>query len=295
MKTGSIEKIAFVGLGAMGLPMAKRLAEAGFDVSSVMHKTQEYQQAGDELEAAGGHIAPSYADAVRGVDLIVSILPDDAALENVYMDPDFFSAAPEGVRILDMTSCTGTALKKVADFWKKKDAIIVDAPVSGGVGGAASGSLTIFAAGNNDDIDALKPVLDVLGKNIFRLESIGDGKSVKAVNQMLAAVNAVALAEAFSLVKKLGLDVEKVYEIIRVSSGTSYVFDHKFMKVANSDYSSGFKFKLMKKDLGIAMREAQGLDVPLTALAASIYDKCHGCDDKDYSVLATIYSNDKEK
>ena len=289
-----IKKIAFVGLGAMGLPMAKRLAEAGFDVRSVMHKTQENQMAGQELEAAGGSILPSYSEAVRGVDLIISILPDDAALESVYLDPDFFAAAPQGVRILDMTSCTATALKKVAAHWSAKQAVVVDAPVSGGVGGAASGGLTIFAAGDDDAVAVLAPVFAVLGKNIFRLPSIGDGKAIKAVNQMLAAVNAVALAEAFTLAQKLGLDLEKTYEIIRVSSGTSYVFDHKFMKIATNDYSSGFKFKLMKKDLGIAINEAKGLNIPLTTVASSIYDKCVGNDDKDYSVLATVYLNPKE-
>lgn len=289
-----IRLIAFVGLGAMGLPMAKRLAQAGFDVRSVMHKTQENQTAGQELEAAGGSILPSYSEAVRGVDLIISILPDDAALESVYLDPDFFAAAPQGVRILDMTSCTATALKKVAAHWSAKQAVVVDAPVSGGVGGAASGGLTIFAAGDDDAVAVLAPVFAVLGKNIFRLPSIGDGKAIKAVNQMLAAVNAVALAEAFTLAQKLGLDLEKTYEIIRVSSGTSYVFDHKFMKIATNDYSSGFKFKLMKKDLGIAINEAKGLNIPLTTVASSIYDKCVGNDDKDYSVLATVYLNPKE-
>lgn len=290
----TIKTIAFVGLGAMGLPMAKRLAQAGFEVRSVMPRTLENQRAGRELEACGGRIFATYAEAVRGIDLILSILPDDAALENVYLDPELFAAAPEGVRILDMTSCTATALKKVAAHWAAKNAVVVDAPVSGGVGGAQSGGLTIFAAGDDNAVAQLAPVLAVLGTNVFRLPSIGDGKSIKAVNQMLAAVNAVAVAEAFTLARKLGLDLEKTYEIIRVSSGTSYVFDHKFMKIATNDYSSGFKFKLMKKDLGIALNEAKGLPVPLTTLASSIYDKCTGNDDKDYSVLATVYLNPKD-
>ena len=291
----TVSKIAFIGLGAMGLPMAKRLAKAGFDVRSVMHKTQENQLAGKELEAAGGLIVASYVEAVRGVDLIVSILPDDAALENVYLDPEIFAAAPQGVRILDMTSCTASALKRVAAHWAAKNAIVVDAPVSGGVGGAASGELTIFAAGDNEAVDALAQVFATLGKNVFRLQSIGDGKAIKAVNQMLAAVNAVALSEAFMLAKKLGLDLEKTYEIIRISSGGSYVFDHKFKKIATNDYSGGFKFKLMKKDLGIAINEAKGLSIPLTTLAASVFDQCQGNDDKDYSVLATVYLNQQEK
>ena len=289
-----IRKIAFVGLGAMGLPMATRLAKAGFEVRSAMRPSQKSQLAAQELEACGGRIFADYAAAVSGVDLILSILPDDAALESVYLDPEFFAAAPDGVRILDMTSCTATALKKVAARWAAKNAVVVDAPVSGGVGGAASGGLTIFAAGDDAAVTALAPVFAVLGTNVFRLPAIGDGKSIKAVNQMLAAVNAVALAEAFTLAKKLGLNLEKTYEIIRVSSGTSYVFDHKFMKIANNDYSSGFKFKLMKKDLGIAMNEAKGLSIPLTTAAASIYEKCTGNDDKDYSVLATVYLNEQE-
>ena len=291
----TIKTIAFAGLGAMGLPMAKRLAQAGFTVRSVMHKTQENKLAKAELEAAGGEILESYTEAVKGVDLIISILPDDAALENFYLDPEIFAAAPNGVRIAEMTSCTATALKKVEAHWQSKQAIVIDAPVSGGVGGAASGGLTIFAAGDEKAIDALAPVFAVLGKNIFRLASIGDGKAVKAVNQMLAAVNAVALAEAFTLVKKLGLDIDKTYEIIHASSGGSYVFDQKYMKMANNDYAGGFKLRLMRKDLGIAMSEAKGLDLPLTNTALSVFDRCHGCDEQDYSVLATTYFNKKEK
>ncbi len=290
----TINKIAFVGLGAMGLPMARRLAQAGFEVRSVMHPTQENQLAGEELEEAGGTIYPSYVEAVRGVDLILSILPDDAALENVFLDPAFFAAAPEGVRILEMTSCTASALKKVAAHWAAKGAIVVDAPVSGGVVGAQSGGLTIFAAGDAAAIDALAPVFAVLGKNVFRLPQVGDGKATKAVNQMLAAINAVALAEAFALAKKLGLDLQKTFEIIRVSSGASYVFENKFKKILNADYAGGFKLKLMKKDLAIARHEAQDLDLPLAALAAQIYDSCQGKDDLDFSVLATAYLNPKE-
>lgn len=287
---GEIKKIAFIGLGAMGLPMSKRLAQAGFEVRSAVHKNKA---AGEDLAAAGGKIFSSFAEAVKGADLILSILPNDTAMESVYLDPDFYAAAPQGVRILDMTSCTAAMMKKVAARWSAKKAIIVDAPVSGGVGGAQSGGLTIFAAGDDGAVAALAPVFEVLGKNVFRLAAIGDGKAIKAVNQMLAAVNAVAVAEAFTLAKKLGLDPQKTHEIIRVSSGGSYVFDHKFPKMAANDYSSGFKFSLMKKDLGIAMDEAKGLSIPLTSLASSVYDKCVGNDDKDYSVLATVYTDKK--
>ncbi|MFA6506183.1 MAG: NAD(P)-dependent oxidoreductase [Treponemataceae bacterium] len=287
---GNIKKIAFIGLGAMGLPMAKRLAQAGFEVRSSVHKNKS---AGEELAAAGGRLFPSFAEAAAEADLILSILPNDAAMESVYLDPEFFAAAPQGVRILDMTSCTAAVMKKISARWSVKKAIVVDAPVSGGVGGAQSGGLTIFAAGADDAVAALAPVFAVLGKNVFRLAEIGDGKAIKAVNQMLAAVNAVAVAEAFTLSKKLGLDPAKTYEIIKVSSGGSYVFEHKFMKIATNDYSSGFKFNLMKKDLGIALDEAKGLSVPLATLASSVYDKCTGNDDKDYSVLATVYADKK--
>ena len=285
-----IKKIAFIGLGAMGLPMSKRLAQAGFEVRSAVHKNKA---AGEDLAAAGGKIFSTFAEAVKGADLILSILPNDAAMESIYFDPDFYAAAPQGVRILDMTSCTAAMMKKVSARWTAKKAIVVDAPVSGGVGGAQSGGLTIFAAGDDAAVAALAPVFAVFGKNVFRLDAIGDGKAIKAVNQMLAAVNAVAVAEAFTLSKKLGLDPQKTHEIIRVSSGGSYVFDHKFPKIAANDYSSGFKFSLMKKDLGIAMDEAKGLSIPLTTLASSVYDKCVGNDDKDYSVLATVYTDKK--
>jgi len=286
-----IRTIAFIGLGAMGLPMAKRLAAAGFAVRSAVHKDKA---AGDALAAAGGAIRPSFAEAVKDADLILSILPNDAAMESVYLDPAFIGAAPEGVRILDMTSCTAAMMKRIAARWSEtKKAVVVAAPGRGRVGGAPSGGGPIFAAGADEAVASLAPVFAVLGKNVFRLANIGDGKAIKAVNQMLAAVNAVAVAEAHQLAGKLGLDMEKTYEIIRVSSGGSYVFDHKFMKIASGDFSSGFKFSLMKKDLGIALDEAKGLSVPLAELASTVYAKCAGHDDEDYSVLSSVYAEKK--
>ncbi|MCX7787419.1 MAG: NAD(P)-dependent oxidoreductase [Spirochaetes bacterium] len=287
MTTGSIRRIGFIGLGAMGLPMAQRLIQAGFTVRSAVHRNQD---AGKKFRDSGGILFQSFPEAVQSVDLVLSIVSDDQALDELYGDQAFFKAIPKDTIILEMTSCAPKTLLRIVKRYQKKTKNFVDAPVSGGVSGATNGTLTIFAAGERELLERLDPVFTVLGKTI-PLEKIGDGKAVKAVNQMLAAVNMLAVAEAYVLTQKLGLDPERVYQIIKESSGGSYVFTNKFMKVARKDYSGGFKFRLMKKDLGIAVREAKGLRLPILKLADTLYGKFKGQEDMDYSVLATLYDS----
>jgi len=281
----SIRTIGFIGLGAMGLPMAKRLSQAGFAVRSAVHRNQD---AGKKFQEAGGQLFNSIPEAVRGVELVISIVSDDLALEEVYGDEEFYRAIPKDVIILEMTSCAPKTLLKIVKRYQKKTKNFIDAPVSGGVTGAINGTLTIFAAGNKDILGKVEPVVTVLGKTI-PLEKIGDGKAVKAVNQMLAAVNMIGVAEAYILARKMGLNLDQVYQIIKESSGGSYVFTNKFIKIVKRDYNGGFKFRLMKKDLGIAVREARGLRLPLLKLADTLYRRFEGNDDLDYSVLATLY------
>ena len=283
----SIKNIAFIGLGAMGLPMAKRLLAAGFTVKSAVHRSKT---AAEEFAAAGGLVLPGFADAVKGVDLIISIVPGDVELSALYGAPEFFAAVPDGAAILEMTSCAPSTMKKIVTDYRSKTTAIIDAPVSGGTAGAASGGLTIFAAGDAALIAELGPVLNVLGKT-RQLPEAGDGKTLKAVNQMLAAINMVAVAEAFALAKKLGLDPDKMGEIVKESSGGSYVFANKFPKLARGDFSGGFKFSLMKKDLDIARNEAKGMRLPLLDLAGSVYDSYSGPGNLDFSVLGTLYDD----
>lgn len=284
-----IKTLAFIGLGAMGLPMAKRLLAAGFTVRSAVHRNKA---SAEEFAEAGGRLFPSFAEAVKGTDLIISIVPGDKELTGLYGDPEFFSAVPQGVAILEMTSCAPSTMKKIAADYRSKTTAIVDAPVSGGTVGAASGGLTIFAAGEESLIAELEPVLNVLGKT-RRLASVGEGKALKAVNQMLAAVNMVAVAESFALAKRIGLDTEKMFDIVKESSGGSYVFSNKFTKLVKNDFAGGFKFRLMKKDLDIARNEAKGIRLPLLELAGSIYDSYTGKDDLDFSVLGTMYGKEE--
>jgi 3-hydroxyisobutyrate dehydrogenase-like beta-hydroxyacid dehydrogenase len=267
--------------------MAKRLLEAGFTVKSAVHRNKA---AGEEFAAAGGRVLPTFPEAVKDVDLVISIVPGDAELLALYGAPDFFAALPGGAAILEMTSCAPSTMKKIVADYRGKTTAIIDAPVSGGTAGAASGGLTIFAAGDAALIDELGPVLDVLGKT-RRLPEAGDGKTLKAVNQMLAAVNMVAVAEAFALAKKLGLDPDKMGEIVKESSGGSYVFANKFPKLAKGDFSGGFKFSLMKKDLDIARNEAKDMKLPLLDLAGRVYDSYAGPDNLDFSVLGTLYDD----
>lgn len=281
-----VSKIGFIGLGAMGLPMAKLLLGAGYRVSSAVHKNK---QSAEALSSAGGTIAGSFAEAVSGADLIISILPDDAQLKSLYESEEFFDAVPQSALVLEMTSCAPKTMIHVENHYRIKDVKFIDAPVSGGVKGAESGNLTIFCAGDDAIIDSVAPILDVLGKKIFRLKNVGDGKAVKAVNQMIVAVNIATVAEAYSLARSMNLDMEQLYDIISASSGSSYAFINKFKRIADEDFEGGFKFSLMKKDLSIALEEGKDLSLPIAGLTKQLYNMCKDRDNQDCSTVSSIY------
>ncbi len=280
--------IGFIGLGSMGLPMAKRLLAAGHSLKTAVHKNPGPAL---EIAALGGKIEDSLESALRGVQYIISIVPEDAQLKALFLDQDLTANIAPGTVLVEMTSCAPSSVKAVADFLASRGVECLDAPVSGGVRGAADGTLTIMCGGKKELFESTLPVLRAMGSNILLAGGMGAGKAVKAVNQMLVSVNTLAAAEALSLARGLDLDLDILYDVISSSSGGSTAFKNKFKSMAAGDYSTKFKLALMRKDMRIALEEAAGLAMPLTGLAYQLFHLPGPEDEEaDYSVISKLYS-----
>lgn len=286
--------IGFIGLGQMGFPMAKRLCDAGFTVQTAIHRNVEKAQ---QLEKSNAKIMSGFVEAVKDVDLVITILPEDHEVKKVLLAPDVFEAIsgkPTTI-ILEMTSCSPQTIQEVGREYAKKGIRVFDAPVSGGTAGAANGTLTIFGSGDPKILDELKPVLDVLATKVYHVGELGAGKALKAINQMIAAVNMVTVAEAFALAEKEGINPDVMYSVIKESSGYSYVFDKKFNNVVSDDFPAGFKTALMRKDLRISLGLGKDLELPLARLAYEYYLKASIYDQLDYSAVAKLFIEKQKK
>lgn len=279
--------IGFIGLGAMGLPMAKRLISAGHDLAVFVHKNRA---PAEELEKLGGKIVSGVAELVADAEVIVSIIPDDAQLEALFLSPEVLNALRPGTLVIEMTTATPAVMQKIAGVLEEKGARVLDAPVSGGVKGASEGTLTIICGGNQAVHETALPILLAMGAKAPLVGGMGAGKALKAVNQLLVGVNTVVVAEALCLARKLGVDPDAMRDVISTSSGNSAAFGNKFASMSKGDYTPRFTGKLMRKDIGIALAEGKDLALPLTVLANHLYEMLPPeADDLDYSAIAELY------
>jgi 3-hydroxyisobutyrate dehydrogenase len=272
-------KIGFIGLGNMGLPMALNLIKAhhavtGFDVTP----------AGiEKLEAAGGLRAAEIGDAAAEMDVIVTMLPAGQQVRDVYIgNGGVFARAKPGAVLIDCSTIDVETARAVADEADKKGFFIVDAPVSGGVGGAQGGTLTFMVGGSHDAFAKAKPILESMGKNIVHAGDAGAGQAAKICNNMILGISMIAVSEAFVLAEKLGLDKQKLFDISSKSSGqcwsmTTYcpVPGPVPTSPANRDYAAGFTAAMMLKDLKLSQEAAKaaGARTPLGAGASTLYEK----------------------
>ncbi|MFB5188820.1 NAD(P)-dependent oxidoreductase [Alicyclobacillus fastidiosus] len=278
--------IAFIGLGAMGFPMAKRLCQAGFHLDIVLHR---HRQPVEELVGMGATLVDSVATACRNADVIISILPSDKEMAEVLLNADVRGSVRPGTILLEMTSGTPNMMAKVEDVYVDLGCHVLDAPVSGGTIGAANGSLTVMAGGNQEIIDKLSSIFDVLAKQVFTVGQVGDGKAIKAINQMLAGVHMVAASEAIRLAQHLHIDMERLKDVVAASSGASWMFLNKIDTVLARNFEPGFKLDLMKKDIRIALDEGKQIPLPITGLVHELYQLMSSQNgDEDFSVISTL-------
>jgi 3-hydroxyisobutyrate dehydrogenase len=270
-------KIGFIGLGNMGLPMAQNLIKAGhavqgFDVSRAQV---------DALAASGGQGAGSVKAAASGVEIVITMLPAGQHMREVYLgEGGVLSVAGAGTLLIDSSTIDVETARAVAAVAENKGLPMLDAPVSGGVGGAQAGTLTFMVGGPDDAFARGKPILETMGKTIVHAGGAGNGQAAKICNNMILGVSMIAVSEAFVLAEKLGLDAQKLFDISSKSSGqcwsmTTYcpVPGPVPTSPANRDYQAGFTAAMMLKDLKLAQDAAKtaGAETPLGADAAKIY------------------------
>jgi len=272
-----MSRIAFIGLGNMGGPMASNLIKAGHEVAGFDVVEANRKAAAD----AGARAASSVADAVRDAEVVVSMLPAGQHVRQVYTGPDgVFAAAPRGALLIDCSTIDVETARAVAKAASEAGFDMLDAPVSGGTGGAQAGTLTFMVGGPQAAFTRAEPILNAMGKTIVNAGDAGAGQAAKICNNMILGISMIAVCEAFALAEKLGLDKQKLFDISSKSSGqcwslTTYcpVPGPVPTSPANRDYQPGFTVDMMLKDLKLAQQAAMqaGASTPLGAEAAQLY------------------------
>jgi len=274
-----MSSIGFIGLGNMGLPMAKNLVAAGHHVTGF----DLSQAALTELAEAGGHVAQTAGQAVAAAEVVVSMLPAGRHVETVYSGDDgVLATAPAGALLIDSSTLDVDTARRVAAAAQAAGFDMVDAPVSGGVGGAAAGSLTFMVGGSAEAFAKAKPILEIMGKNIFHAGGNGNGQVAKICNNMLLGISMIGTCEAFMLGEKLGLDAQTLFDISATASGqcwsmTSYCPAPGPVPTAAStnEYKAGFAAAMMLKELQLAQEASVSADcqTPMGLRASELYQQ----------------------
>jgi 3-hydroxyisobutyrate dehydrogenase len=291
-------RIAFIGLGNMGGPMAANLVKAGFPVTGF----DFVPAALDHARTNGVTIASSGTDAVVGAQVVITMLPAGKHVLDAYRDELLAAASPDTLFIDSSTI-------DVADARAARDLAVaaghrgIDAPVSGGVGGAEAGTLTFMVGGTEADFQSAQPLLDVMGGRIVHCGDSGAGQAAKVCNNMILGISMIAVSEAFVLGEKLGLTNQALFDVASAASGQCWALTTNCpvpgpvpTSPANRDYQPGFAGALMAKDLGLALNALQstGVSGELGTLAASIYRRFadEGGAGQDFSaIINTIRAN----
>ncbi len=273
-----MSKIGFIGLGNMGGPMVANLIAAGHAVSAFDISADAVARATD----AGASAASSGADAASGAEIVITMLPAGQHVHSVYLEDDkVMEVVAAGSLLIDCSTIdVTTAIDMIAEA-DKRGLEMIDAPVSGGVGGAQAGTLTFMCGGTESAFGRAQPILDAMGKNIFHAGDAGAGQAAKVCNNLMLAIQMISVSEGFALADKLNLDKQKLFDIASTATSqcwsmTSYcpVPGPVPTSPANRDYEAGFTVAMMLKDLKLAQEAAQTVDAntPLGAQATEIYD-----------------------
>ena len=283
--------IGFIGLGAMGIHMARNLVKAGFALTVYDINPQPLK----ELVSLGAKEAKSSAEAAKGVEVVITMLPQDEQVKEVALGPrGVLEGAKPGTVFIDMSSIGPHTSKEVAAEAQKKGIKFLDAPVSGGTGGAEKATLTIMVGGDKALFDEHLEILQVMGKTIYHVGDVGMGETVKMVNQMLVGINLAGIVEALVMGTKLGVAPEVLYKIIRASSGNSFMLDSRVPNyIFTGNFTQpGFAVDLLRKDLGLSLESAKINKVPLymTSQAYQVFTRAsaEGLGKKDMASVVEL-------
>jgi len=295
-------KIGFVGLGHMGLPMAINLVKAGHKVTGYDIK----QTAIDQLLSKGGLAAKTVHDAAKEQDVIITMLQTGQQVLHVCLGIDgLFSGAKDNALFIDCSTIDVKTSREISATATENNLLTIDAPVSGGVGGATAGTLTFMVGGSEQAYTKALPILNTMGQKVIYTGNAGSGQAAKICNNMILGISMIAVSEAFTLAEELGLSPHKLYEVVNNSSGQCWTVS-KYIPVpgilenvpANNDYKAGFAAKMMLKDLILSQESANSvqLSTPLGAKTTELYQHLidQGLGDTDFSAIIKYIAQGKE-
>lgn len=282
-------KVAVIGLGIMGLPMAENLRTAGHDVTGYNRSSGKV----DAFVGSGGKGAASIAEAVREAEVVLTMVPDSPDVEAVVGGEEgVFANAPKGALWIDASTIRPDVASRLSDQAREAGLRPLDAPVSGGEAGAIGAALSIMVGGQQADFEAAKDVFEAIGKTIVHVGPSGSGQTVKAANQLIVAANIQALSEAVLFLEAYGVDTTAALEVLGGGLAGSKVLDQKGRKMLDREFAPGFRLELHHKDMGIvtaAAREAS-VTIPLGSLVAQLVGAtvARGDGGLDHSGLLTL-------
>ena len=283
-------KIAFIGLGIMGKPMAKNLLKAG-------HKLFVYDRNEatlEEMKAAGATVCASSRDTVKDIDLVITMLPNSPHVKSVMLEDDKLAEKmPKTAAFIDMSSINPVASREIAAKLAEYGIDMLDAPVSGGQPKAVDGTLAFMVGGKEEVFNKFKPVLEAMGSSVVLCGDVGAGNVTKLCNQTIVAVNIAALAEAMQMGQMCGVEPQKIFEAIRGGLAGSTVMNAKAPMMMDQNFQPGFRIDLHIKDLNNVVDAAKAVDapIPLTQMVLEMMKILHhdGDGSCDHSALLKYY------
>jgi 2-hydroxy-3-oxopropionate reductase len=277
------QKLGFIGLGIMGAPMAVHLAKAGHRLFVTTRSTVR-----DEIKQAGATVCPNAKSVAEQADIVFLMVPDTSDVQTVLFADDGVAAGlTKGKTVVDMSSISPIETKEFAKRINALGCDYLDAPVSGGEVGAKAGTLTIMVGGPEATFERVKPLFELMGKNITLVGGNGDGQTCKVANQIIVALNIAAVGEALVFASKAGADPAKVRQALMGGFAASRILEVHGERMIKRTFNPGFRISLHQKDLSLAMAGARALGValPQTAGAAQLMQVCaaNGMEDLDHS------------
>jgi 3-hydroxyisobutyrate dehydrogenase len=285
-------RVGFIGLGTMGLPMARNLAKAGFPLTVASRSPAKAETLAKELPGIRAVALPS--EVGKNSDVIVSSVPDSPQVEEVHLGPKGTAAgAARGAIIIDTSTIAAESAREIAKRLSERGIFLLDAPVSGGQKGAIEGTLTFFVGGEAAALEKSRPVFQALGKRITHLGPSGAGQLGKAANQILVGVNLMAVSEALAFAKKAGLPLPALHEALTGGAANSWALEVLGKKMIDRDFKPAFAIKHQQKDLAIVLRTARENRIPLPG-AALVHQllvalEAAGGGDEGTQALYTLY------
>ncbi len=282
-------RIGFVGLGTMGAKMAERLLKAGHDL--VVHNRTRAKE--EQLVALGARRAATPAECAAQRDLVITMVADTPDVQAVVLgDEGAVLGMEKGSVLVDMSTISPTTTRRLAAALAEHDVDMLDAPVSGGSEGAANGTLSIMVGGEEKVLARVRPALDVLGKTVTHVGSIGAGQVAKAVNQVILAGTYASVAEGMALAQAAGIDVQAALRALGGGAAASWVLENRAGNMLAGNYPLGFRTRLHRKDLGIALAAARdlGVAIPVAAFVEQLETSLvtQGFGDEDVSNIARV-------